>query len=85
MVFRKQLGTALSPFANSHSSISFFSPDWLSDTPYSNLPDAIVHVLQKRIENQIVALGLEQLALIICVTRSSETDSPASFPTYSEP
>ena len=53
--------------------------------PTADLPDAIVHVLQNRIGNQIVTLGLEQLALTICVSRSSETDSPASFPTHSEP
>lgn len=37
MVFRKQLGTALPLFADSHPTISFLSPDWLSETPYSKL------------------------------------------------
>lgn len=81
-----ELGTTKdsSAFLCSHLT-TFFSPEDFLTYPMANLPDAIVHFLWKRIENQIVALGFEHLALTVCVSRSSEADSPASFSTHSEP
>lgn len=77
MAFRKQQGTVL-PFFALTLVHSFHQINFLTE-PTANFPDAIVHFLWKRIENQIVALGLEQVALTVGVSRLSEADSPASF------